>query len=108
MEEPKCYVRVDEHGVMRVENTRVMLDSVIAAFDKGHSPETIRSQYPSLTLEQVYGAIAYYLSHDQEVGEYLHRQDALWEKYRAEAEQCPSAVVERLRAIKRARAGQPS
>jgi hypothetical protein len=38
------YVRTDEHGVMRVAGTHVMLDSVLAAFEQGHSPETIRSR----------------------------------------------------------------
>jgi len=42
--EQTSYVRTDEHGVMRVADTHVMLDSIVAAFDRGHSPETIRSQ----------------------------------------------------------------
>jgi uncharacterized protein (DUF433 family) len=59
MSEEKSYVRVDEHGVLRVSDTRVMLDSVIAAFQQGHSPETIRQQYPALSLEEVYGSITH-------------------------------------------------
>jgi uncharacterized protein (DUF433 family) len=57
------YVRLDESGVYRVGGTRVMFDSVLAAFQQGHSPETIRQQYPALTLEAVYGSIACYLAH---------------------------------------------
>lgn len=91
------YIRVDGHGVMRVADTHVMLDSIIAAFERGHSPETIRSQFPSLLLEQVYGAIAYYLSHRAEVDEYLRRQGALWQQWQAQAGQRPSAALERLR-----------
>ncbi len=49
------YVREDAHGVLRIGGGRVMLDSVVAAFEQGHSPETIRAQYPSLSLEEVYG-----------------------------------------------------
>ena len=106
MDQQNGYVQTDKHGVMRVGNTHVMLDSVVAAFEQGHSPETIRSQYPSLTLEQVYGAITYYLSHRQEVEEYLRRQEGEWAKWRAESERHPSAVVDRLRALKAAGAGK--
>ena len=62
MENAETYVRLDEHGVLRVGGTRVMLDSVVVAFQQGHSPETIQQQYPVLTLEEVYGAVAYYLA----------------------------------------------
>ena len=47
----KSYIREDEQGVKRVGQTRVMLDSVIAAFEQGHSAETIAQQYPAVTLE---------------------------------------------------------
>ena len=49
----KTYVRTDGSGAMRIGNTRVMLDSIVAAFDEGHSAETIQQQYPALTLEEV-------------------------------------------------------
>ena len=76
------YVRTDEHGVMRVGETRVMLDSVVAAFEQGHSPETIQQQYPALSLEQVYGAVAYYLANRGEVDQYLERQGEVWRRWR--------------------------
>jgi len=98
----KSYVRVDEQGVMRVGNTRVMLDSIVAGFAQGHSPETIQQQFPALSLEEVYGAITYYLAHRDEVQAYLKRQDALWKTLRAEAEQQVGLVVQRLRALKAA------
>ncbi|MFN0316699.1 MAG: DUF433 domain-containing protein, partial [Burkholderiales bacterium] len=67
MQPSKAYVRTDEHGVLRVDESRVMLDSVIASFAQGYSAETIQQQYPALTLEQVYGAIAWYLANVEEV-----------------------------------------
>lgn len=99
MDQPQSYVRIDEHGVYRVADTKVMLDSVVAAFRQGHSPETIQQQYPALTLESVYGSIAYYLAHAPEVDAYLKRQEAVWEGERARAESRPSGVVQRLRAL---------
>jgi Protein of unknown function (DUF433) len=41
-----------------VEGTRISLDSVVYAFRKGLSPESIVQSFPLLTLEQVYGAMA--------------------------------------------------
>lgn len=97
MQIEKSYVRQDGHGVMRVAETRVMLDSVIASFDQGCSAETIAQQYPALTLEEVYGAITYYLAHTDEVNQYLQNQKKVWEQRRHQADQQASAVVQRLR-----------
>lgn len=98
MSTPKAYVRTDSSGAMRVGDTRVSLDSIVAAFESGHSPETIHEQFPALTLEAVYGAIAYYLANTAEVGAYLDRQEELWSKWRATTAAKVPAVVQRLRA----------
>ena len=55
------------NGGSYVAGTRVSLDSIVYSFKAGDSPETIRQNFSSLTLEQVYGAIAFYLAHEQEV-----------------------------------------
>jgi uncharacterized protein (DUF433 family) len=101
MNEDREYVRKDENGVFRVGDTRVMLDSVIAAFHDGHSPETILQQYPSLTLEEVYGAITYCLAHADEVKQYLEGQDEVWEEWRQKTKGKPGSVVARLRALRK-------
>ncbi len=54
-------------GGYYVARTRVSLDSLVYSFRSGESPETIQQQVPSLSLEQVYGAIAFYLGHQAEV-----------------------------------------
>ena len=100
------YVTPDEHGVLRVSGTHVMLDSIIAAYQEGHSAETIQSQYPALKLEQVYGAIAWVLGHPREVDEYLHRQEAVWDEAKARADEKVGPVVARLRAERRAEAAR--
>ncbi len=56
------YIEQREGGYY-VAGTRVSLDSLVYAFRGGESPETIQQQFPSLSLEQVYGAIAFYLGH---------------------------------------------
>lgn len=55
------------NGGFYVAGARVSLDSIVYSFKAGDSPETIRQNFSSLTLEQVYGAIAFYLAHQQEV-----------------------------------------
>lgn len=59
------------HGGYVIEDTRVSLDSVVYGFLRGESPEGIVESFPALTLEQVYGALSYYLAHRETVDEYL-------------------------------------
>ncbi len=99
MADAKHYTRVDEFGVVRVGDTRVAIDGVIYAFLKGHSPESIRRSFQSLSLEDVYGSIAYYLAHRAELDDYLRRQDAEWQRARAEQDRNPPPVVRRLKAL---------
>jgi uncharacterized protein (DUF433 family) len=97
----KIYVQQDPDGALRVGTLGVSLDSVVIAFQEGHSAETIQQLYPILTLEQVYGAIAFYLANRDEVARYLERQDRLWEQAREAAESAPSPVIARLRAMRK-------
>lgn len=64
-------------GGYRITGTRVSLDSIAYAFLAGQSAESIAQSVPVLALEQVYGAIAFYLAHRDEVDRYLeaNRQD---------------------------------
>ena len=59
---------IEQHnGGYYIQGTRVSLDSIVYSFNDGESPETIRQNFPSLTLEQVYGAIAFYLANREVV-----------------------------------------
>ena len=78
-------------NVYRVAGTRVALDSIVRSFWEGDAPEAIVQSFPVLTLEQVYGAIAYYLRHQVCIDTYLQQ---------AQAEE--AAVVEQLRHQNRA------
>lgn len=79
-------LRVDEHGVIRVGGSQVLLDIVIREFNNGAEPETIAHGYPTLNLADVYGVIAYYLRHRQEIDDYLHTRRQEAEKLRQEIE----------------------
>ena len=67
---PKEYVRQTE-GVYRIGDTRISLDSIVYLFREGMSAETMVESYPALTLEQVHGALAFYLGNRQEIDRYL-------------------------------------
>jgi uncharacterized protein (DUF433 family) len=71
----KTYVEQRSGGYW-ITGTRISLDSIIAAFNRGAAPESIRRSFPLLTLEEVYGAITFYLAHETEIAEYLQRSDA--------------------------------
>lgn len=69
-------------GGYYIRGTRVSLDSVVYRWLEGLPPETIADCFPALTLEQVYGAIAYYLGHRAEVDAYLKAADEEYEAFR--------------------------
>ena len=104
MSDVKNYVRLDDHGAYRVGQTKISLDSVVYGYKHGQAAESIAEDFPDLTLEEVNGAIAFFLNNRQLVEDYLVRQNELWRKLRAEADKTPSPVVERLRAIRDAEA----
>lgn len=89
---------VDAHGVLRVGNTRVTLDTVLAAFADGATAEEIVQQYPSLHLADVYSVIGYYLRHTSEIDAYLQQRRAQREAIRQqnEARFDPHGVRDRL------------
>jgi uncharacterized protein (DUF433 family) len=61
-------------GVVRVGKTRVTLDTVVAVFKQGATPEEIVYRYPSLKLADVYATIGFYLNHQQDVETYLQQR----------------------------------
>jgi uncharacterized protein (DUF433 family) len=91
-------LEADQDGVMRVGNTRVTLDTVVAAFREGATAEEITQQYPSLRLADVYAVIGYYLHHQPEVDEYLREQQQQAAEVRAsnEASFDPAGIRDRL------------
>ncbi|WP_019502825.1 DUF433 domain-containing protein [Pseudanabaena sp. PCC 6802] len=66
--------RYDEAGGIRIGSSRVTLDSVLASYQNGSTPEEIAIQFSSLRLEDIYSAITYYLNHRQEIDGYLEQR----------------------------------
>lgn len=91
-------IEIDPQGVVRVAKTRVTLDTVVAAFREGCTPEEIGEQYPSLQLSDIYLVIGYYLRHRNEVHTYLaeRQQQANLTQQEAEQRFNPIGIRERL------------
>lgn len=75
------YVEQRDDGYW-ITGSRISLESVLFSFLDGLSPETIVSEcFPVLTLEQVYGAITYYLGNRRATNAYLRNVDADFEEF---------------------------
>jgi uncharacterized protein (DUF433 family) len=98
------YVDQHDNGYW-VSGTRVSLDSIVYAFLQGDSPETIAQSFPVLTLEQVYGAVAYYLGHRDEIDAYLERVRREDDEIAEKSRQADPMFYQKLADARRARAG---
>lgn len=67
---------------MRIGKTRVSLDSVVHAFNRGESAEEIQRDFDTLSLADIHAAIAYYLHNKEQVDRYLAKREAEYEKLR--------------------------
>lgn len=80
----KEYIEKKDEGYW-IRGKRISLDSIVYSFHGGKSPESIRRSFPLLNLEEIYGAIAFYLANQKEIDEYLIREEAEFEKMRGES-----------------------
>ena len=71
----KKYVEYRDGGYW-ILGTRVSLDSVVYAYLEGLSPESIAESFDTLTLEEVYGALAFYLGRRDTIDTYLRQSEA--------------------------------
>ncbi len=79
-----------------IAGSRVSLDSIVYAFLRGASPESIAHSFPLITLEDVYGAIAFYLAHQPEIDAYLQQGEAEFETLRKQAREANPLLYKKL------------
>ena len=89
------YVEEREGGYW-ITGTRVSLDSLVYAFYAGQTAESIAQMFPVLTLEQVYGALAYYLAHRDVCDVYLKAARADFEALRQTSRQADPTFYQKL------------
>ena len=91
------YVTRTAAGGWQVAGTRVSLDSIVHAYWDGRLPEAIVADFPSVTLEQVHGAIAFYLHNRIAIDRYLADQDSRWQQFQKESAARHSPLIQRVR-----------
>jgi uncharacterized protein (DUF433 family) len=69
-----------------ISGGRISMDSIIHAFRLGASPETIRQDFELLHLEEVYGAITFYLANQIALDRYLKSQHEEWAESKRSAD----------------------
>ncbi|MGH9874330.1 MAG: DUF433 domain-containing protein [Pyrinomonadaceae bacterium] len=89
------YVSVVDNGY-RISGTRVSLDSVVHDYLSGLSPDSIANNFDSLSLEQVYGAITFYLSHRTEIDRHLMSNRAKFDALREKARESHPLLYRKL------------
>jgi uncharacterized protein (DUF433 family) len=94
------YVEVREGGYY-VAGSRVSLDSLVYAFLAGQTAEAIGQAFPAVTLEQVYGALTYYLANRQAVDEHLAASRTDVEARRQAARDADPMFYQKLAAARR-------
>jgi uncharacterized protein (DUF433 family) len=91
----KEYVEQHDGGYF-IAQTRVSLDSVVYAFLRGESPQGIAESFPSLGLEQIFGALAFFLANREIVDRYLSEGRREFEILRQQARQKSPALYRKL------------
>lgn len=76
----------DAAGRLTVIGTRVPLDTLVAAFERGDSPEAIHESYPTVSLGDIYAIFTYCVRHRDDVNAYLARRGEERAEQRAEIE----------------------
>lgn len=85
----------------RVAGSRVSLDSIVYGFCNGESPETIAQSFPTLSLEQVYGAVAFYLANQGEIDEYINQGEIEYEVKRKAAREADPMFYQKMAEARR-------
>ena len=98
-------LREDPPGVLRVGKSRVLLELVIRAYQRGASPQEIVRVYDGLALGEVFAVLGYYLAHPTEIDDYLRRceEEASSLRQRIDASQPAGPTKDELLARARAR-----
>ena len=92
----KEYVKKIE-GVYRVGGTRVSLDSLVYLFREGMSVESMVESYPALTMEDVHGALAFYLANENEIEAYLAEGERIAESQHTRSREVNAELIAKLR-----------
>lgn len=82
---------------IRINGTRIGIETILYEYIyRARTPEEIAQIYTSLTLEQVYATILYYLHNSEAVSNYISDWLESGHRMREEQRRNPSPVVQKL------------
>ena len=82
-------------GKPRIAGHRIRVQDVVIWHEhKGMSPDEIVSRYPTITLSDVYAALAYYHDHIEDIQQQMREGEILVRELQAKT---PSKVQQKLR-----------
>ncbi len=86
---------------IRIKNTRVGIETVLYEYvHREQTPEAIQQSFPSLSLDQVYATILYYLRNREQVDAYLADWLEWGRRMREEQNRNPPPFVTHLRTFR--------
>jgi uncharacterized protein (DUF433 family) len=99
--EIEAYFDVQAPDDIRLKGSRIGIESVLYEYiHRGQTAEAIAARFHTLSLEQVYATILYYLQNRERLDAYLADWLEFGRQARAEQQANPPAVIARLRARK--------
>ena len=95
------YFDIIEANDIRLRGTRVGIESILYEYvHREQSPEAIAERFSSITLEQVYATILYYLQNRPKIEAYLAEWLSFGQRKRAEQALNDHPALVRLRNLK--------
>src|SRR5271166_6413275 len=91
------------NGGFYVSGSRVSLASIIYEYRDGAAAETIRQNFPTLSLEQIHGAIAFYLGNRDEAEAYLRGLERKWDELEQSASPASPEIQRRIEEARKSR-----
>ncbi|MGH1395975.1 MAG: DUF433 domain-containing protein [Trichormus sp.] len=91
-------------GDIRLKKSRIGIETILYEYiDCGRSPEEIAQIYQSISLEQVYATILYYLQNQETVSAYMRNWLEHGHTMREQQRLNPPPISEKLRQLRVAR-----
>jgi uncharacterized protein (DUF433 family) len=100
------YIERRETGLY-IAGSRVPIDRIVSEYRKGEDARTIQAHFPTLSLDQIEGAIAFYSSHKDEVDRVIEHRRQSEHAYDAE-HPTPADVKQRFERMRRHMASRRS
>lgn len=91
------FLRRDLGSLIHLTGHRIGLEDLVHDYNEGYSPESLASEYPTLSLSLIHRVIAFYLDHREEVDRYIARNQIEVDRQRASAPRGPSVMEMRER-----------